>query len=42
MKRDASKVEPQKLAYIYHALTEPSDVDMEFSLELRKNFTYSK
>ena len=42
MKRDASKVEPQKLAYIYHALTEPSDVDMECSLELRKNFTYSK
>ena len=42
MKHDANKLEPQKVAYIYHVLTEPSDVDMEFSLELRKNFTYSK
>lgn len=42
MKHEANKLEPQKVAYIYHVLTEPSDVDMEFSLELRKNFTYSK
>ena len=41
MKRSANKLEPQKIAYIYHVLTEPSDVDMEFSLALRKNFTYS-
>ena len=42
MKHDVNKLEPQKVAYIYHVLTEPSDADMEFSLELRKNFTYSK